>query len=51
MNREMPVYRIQLTYLVSAVVKRVKEKKEQTAPNEAKGVKNGDKRSDSQKAD
>lgn len=51
MKKEMPVYHAQLTYLVSAVVRRVREKKEQTAPKETEGVKNDGKRSDSQKAD
>jgi len=51
MNEEMPMYRVQLTFLVSAVMRRVKEKREQTALLETEGVKNDDKRSDSQKAD
>jgi len=49
-KKELPIYHAQLANLLSAVVKRVKVKKEQTAPNEKEGVQNDGGCSDSQAA-
>ena len=48
-DQEVPVYRAQLTNLVSAVVKRVKTKREQSASPETKGTDDNGKCRDSQK--
>jgi len=49
-EQEVPVYRMQLTNLVSAVVRRVQTKREQKVSRETEGAKDNGECHDSQKA-